>query len=427
MLAQQTGLYAEEASAIATEAPTVASAADGRPLNLGYADFLRRVLEKHGDTAYQRLEWGVAATKVRNADADFEPNLGLSSSYTSNERRLPTGEERSLFGVQTPDLREVRTDTINANIALSKKIVTGTKLELLTSLNRLTDPSQYITWQGREYRSFSGLVITQPLLKGFGTDANLAGVRVAEADRLMAYHNYRKKISDTLRDAANGYWELYLAQQRLDLRRDSLRIADRTVADYRERVRLGKSSPIDLADSEVAQADRKSSLLEAEQDWASATQRVRSFLMLSSAGAEDRVTAADQLSIGKVDADVKASIANALHLRPDYQAQLTLVSKENLRIAYAKNQTYPQLDLKLTYGFNGLDNSPTNSFNHLFTQRMPQWSAGFEVNIPLSGGIRPKSELDAANLRKRQALELLKTAEVEVVNSIQGAWPRLVS
>ena len=50
------------------------------------------------------------------------------------------------------------------------------------------------------------------------------------------------------------------------------------------------------------------------------------------------------------------------------------------------------------------------------------WSIGMQLRVPLGGGRQSKSELSAANLRKRQALLDLKEIEIAIVIDADGDY-----
>jgi hypothetical protein len=108
-------------------------------------------------------------------------------------------------------------------------------------------------------------------------------------------------------------------------------------------------------------------------------------------------------------------------LNPDYQIQKQKVLQEGVRIAYAKNQRWPQLDLKASYGLNGLGIDPGESWRDVGTRDFPSWSVGVEMRVPLAGGIKSRNDLAAAKLRQTRALLGLKEVEVQIDNGLDTA------
>src|SRR2546422_4774256 len=114
-------------------------------------------------------------------------------------------------------------------------------------------------------------------------------------------------------------------------------------------------------------------------------------------------------------------------MNPDYISQVKRLKQEIVRLAYARNQRLPQLDLKASYGLNGLGPDPESSWEDVQSRGFPSFSAGVEWRLPLGGGIRGRNELDAAKLRTQQALITLKETETQILNAIDTALRKIRS
>jgi len=180
-----------------------------------------------------------------------------------------------------------------------------------------------------------------------------------------------------------------------------------------------------MAETEVLQAEagvavRKSLETEARQKVIIAMNRVRS--MFSSSAAEDDIlVAVDRLELVEKVTDFHDALRNAFTFRPEYLATSRKIERENIRIEYAKNQSWPQLDLKASYGLNGLDSTASGAWRDLEDADFDSWSIGLELRIPLRGGLEGKSQLEKVKLQKKQALLELKAIEVSLANSVDSA------
>jgi outer membrane protein TolC len=122
-----------------------------------------------------------------------------------------------------------------------------------------------------------------------------------------------------------------------------------------------------------------------------------------------------------VKPDSTASLATAFKLRPEYLSSRKKIEREDIRMVFAENQRWPQLDLKGSYNMNGLDNSSRYSLDRAMNRDYETWSVGVELRIPLGGDKKSKSELEATKQRKRQALLELKAVEVSLANAVDTA------
>ena len=92
-----------------------------------------------------------------------------------------------------------------------------------------------------------------------------------------------------------------------------------------------------------------------------------------------------------------------------------------MKLIFAENQAWPQVDLKGSYNMNGLDDRPRSSWNDAWMRDYETWSVGVELRIPLGGDKKARSELEATKQRKRQALLELKAVEVSLANAVDTA------
>lgn len=96
-------------------------------------------------------------------------------------------------------------------------------------------------------------------------------------------------------------------------------------------------------------------------------------------------------------------MARAIEANPDYLSRRKQIESSRIRLAYAQNQRWPQLDLKASYGLNGIGDSPSSSFDQITHSEFPAWSLGVELRIPLAGGIKSRAELAGAKLGSNRA------------------------
>jgi outer membrane protein TolC len=108
----------------------------------------------------------------------------------------------------------------------------------------------------------------------------------------------------------------------------------------------------------------------------------------------------------------------AFRNHPVYVAQLEKARQDDIRLVYAKNQRWPQLDFKGSYGLNGLGREFSDSWDAIQTKDYSSWYVGLELRVPLSGGEKGRSQTRVARSRQEQGLLELKSIEVELINSV---------
>ena len=388
-----------------------------QPLRLGIKEFIALVREKNERIGFQKLEWEIKHEGVKSERSIFEPELVSTYQHEKNRVRNTVEETiaRSSIVTGQADIYDERNN--DYDIALEELVPTGGRLRLGYNLrdisNSLSDLDQY--------RTFFGINMTQPLLKSGGIKATMANIRIAEADYDVTFQLYRQEMLEVISAAASAYWDLYFAQERYRVRQESVRIAEQILKNNREGVKTGKIAETELLEAEAGLALRKSLESSAKQDLVSVVNSVRTYF--SSSAGEDVVTieAAEHLEKDSFEPDFSESLKRAFKLRPEYLSTRKKIEREGIAIAYAKNQRWPQLDLKASYGINGLDDSVGNSWDDAVGEDFESWAVGIELRIPLGGGKKTRSKLEAAKRRKKQTLLEIKAIEVALANAVDTA------
>jgi outer membrane protein len=348
----------------------------------------------------------------------FEPSLVLGATREENMRQLTS--ER-LVNIGRPGVTNFSEQNNRYNSALEFLVPTGARLRLGSTLsdirNNFQQLNQLSIFTNSEYESFVGASLVQPLLKNFGPRATLANLRIAAQQSEIAWQDYRKQLSQTLAGAEAGYWGLYLAQEQLRFFDESVKVADTVLADARARNAAGKAAEIDILQAEADLAMRRNGRSEAVQKLGEARSRVAGFIDTTPFDARGMVVAEAPPAIVDRKLEFLEHWNWVFSQNPDFSAQKARLQQEGIRVAFAKNQALPQLDLKSSYGLNGLGRSPGESFDQ-YSNQYESWSIGLELRVPLGGGIKERNELAATRARKQAAILVLKELETTLRNTL---------
>ena len=390
-------------------------------IGLGLKDFIKLVKEKNERIIVQQLEWEISGDAIKNAESIFEPEFAGSYEHERSKAEYSQEEAMSYFG-QGGD-RDERNNNYNA--AIEGLLPTGGRVSLGYTLQELSNNFNEDT--GKEYQSFIGATLTQPLLKNGGLKTTMANIHIAEADYDIALHTYRQQMMQVVSNAVAAYWNLYLAQEKYRMRQDSVKIAEQILRDNRERVKTGKMAKTEVMEAEAGLLLRKSLESEAKQEIVAAMNDLCLYISFSVENKEIEIELTDRIEINTVERDLTKSFLKAFELRPEYIATRKKIEREKIRVAFAKNQRWPQFDLKGSYGLNALDDSVGSSWDEALERAFESWTVGVELRIPLTGGKKNQSELAAAKRRKRQVLLEHKAVAVSMINGINTAYRMLYS
>jgi len=400
-----------------TKADTEYGRAASEPLRLSIKDFIKLVREKNEQISFQNEEWGIRRDAIEGAKSVFEP--AFVGSYSKNETTQKNTVSEAVSQGFLPEFEE---KSHNYQAAVEGMIPTGAKLKLGYTLKDFHSSIQqnYGVKDG-EARTFLGFELTQPLLKGASFQPNLAGIHVAEADADIEFQNYRNQMMRVVAEAISTYWDLYVSKQKDGVIDESVGLSEKLLEYNTARVRTGKMAETEVLEAEAGVVVRQALRSEARQQIVSATNKVRSLFSASVADNQQEITPTDVVRITDIETNFDARMKKAFKLRAEYLSSLKKMEREDVRIVYAKNQRWPQLDLKASHGLNGLSNSPGDSWTDLRTENNDTWAVGLELRIPLAGDMKSRSELNASKKRKRQALLEMKAVEVALANSMDTA------
>lgn len=396
-------------------------------------DYLDLVVQNNESVQSKVLDVEISRRRARGAYGTFEPEL-VGNVAREYNRRENTAQEYGQSYNQ--NIFEERNTLYGGG--LESLVPTGARVRLGYSLKDLKNNLQvarainsgnFTNLPDGEFQSFFGLTLTQPLLKNFGQAATLAEIRVMALNSDIAFQEYRRQLMMVVSTAEASYWNLYLAQEQVRAFQESVAVAQTVLSDSRARVDAGKSSELDVLEAQSALALRKSKLNDALQKLNEAANQVT--MLFGSSPTQNTnymaVRAADRPELKTNDISFYTSWRNAYDLNPDYLAQRQRCVLDGVRVAYAKNQQLPQVDLKASYGLNGLGETPGSSWDDIQQGGFKSWSVGVEVRIPLGGDIKARNERAAAQLNQRKTLIELKGLENQIANAVHTAVQKIQS
>lgn len=400
---------------IFTAAPGLADSGK-KVMRYGVKEYVKMVVQQNQSVMVQHLEWKISQESIRNAKAIFEPDFLCSYHYQKTKQEY-TEEEKVYYNFLTSFFQD-RDENYNTYKASVKGLVpTGATMEIGYHLDDISNEFNAST--GDEYVTTLMATVRQPLLKGRGTAATKANIHVAETDAQIENQNYRLRLMQTILESAKAYWDLKLAQEMRRLRSDSVHNADRLLANTRERVKAGLMAETEVLEAETGLYRRRTLQSDSHQKYLQALNRVMTLASLSSL--ENQVIeAVESLEMQESSLNLDECLKDAFDARPEYLSAQKKVWREKIRLAHAKNQRFPQLDMFGSYGINGKGDTTGDSWSEAWDKDYESWAVGVELEIPLGGGLDTRSEVVAAKHRCTQAQMDLKSTEIRITNDIES-------
>ncbi|MGV3775042.1 MAG: TolC family protein [Verrucomicrobiales bacterium] len=400
------------------EAVTEAPAANVTLANngMGLQEVVRKVLIHNEGLQSKMLDAEIARRQFKAEKGIFEPAVVGSYERVDSKRENTVEQTANLFGNSAGRTAfNERNDLFNAGVEFLSPI--GSRFRVGYNMRRLRNNLNAQT-TGTEYVSTAGITMTQPLLKNFGPGATLVRIRLAAINSDIAYQDYRRQLVLAISRAEAAYWDLYLTQEQDRISNESVDLATSIFNDNRARAEAGKASELEVLQAEAGRSLRMARRNDAAQRMSEAASQLATMYSSSMADTNVVIRAAEEPKVNEFAFDFYGAYKEAFEHNPDYLTRRHQALAENIRLAYAKNQRLPEVDLKGSYGLNGLGRDPEGSYEDIEHTDYPAWSVGVELRIPVTGGIKERNEYKAAKLAKEKALVGIKEIEVQMGNAL---------
>jgi len=410
----------------AAQAPAAAAAAStARETELQLAPFVRQIRAANKAILSKRTEQEIAGTSIERAGSAFQPQASVS--VLNGRQRLKNTPEEDLIrqGLGLYD----RTG-VDYSVGVSQLLETGAKVEAKATMSKfLTNITRNIRQNDNDdYKAFYGLTLTQPLARDAGRDVTLARVRVAELDTRAAQFASGDTEASVVAEAVFSYWDLLLAQERAGSAIEKVRMGERLLQEARALNRQGRLPQSEIWEVENNLGRFQAGLSEARQGVQERVNKLRTLLMIAANEAPGSLRASDSLpAVQNRVVGFEEAMRRAIERRDDYRMRKVMVEREGIQLAYANNQGLPKLDLVASYGLNGLEMSAARSLSYMRMNDFPSWTLGLQLSMPLGENRQAKADVQAAKLRREDALLQLKALEVAIANDIDTGIGMLAS
>jgi outer membrane protein len=383
-----------------SDATSPSAVPDTGPLSLSINSAVLLGLENNRSLVVQRFNPQIRSTQEQQALSVFDPIL--TGQISNRQSRINEG----------PFPTRLATQANSADIGLTQYFPSGTSLGFFGS----TDIDERASVG--EYGTRLGFSANQPLLRGFGSEVNLASVNQARLDTRISEYELRGYVLTLVTQIEEMYWSYILAERKIEIYTQSLDLAQKQLNETQERIQVGDLGASERAAAQAEVALRKEDLIDARN--ALALIRLTLLRLMNPPGADlwDRQVQLISPPTGSPDelAPVESYIAAALEMRPDLNQARLLLQRNELEVVKTRNGLLPRLDLFVTLGKTGYADSFGRTVGNLHQDNFDVLAGLAYEFPPLNRAAR------AANLRavlsRQQAREaiwnLTQLAQVDV-------------
>jgi outer membrane protein TolC len=386
-----------------------------RTLNVSLDEAVALALKKNFTVESARLDPKAAKERVTQAKGRFDPVFDFG--YTRGEATTRDQFRRDTTGKGGHFEFNSISQSATWSTGVSGVTAWGLGYDVGASTRSTSGTHNSFDQDFDSELSFS---LRQPLLRGAGTEVNLAGIRIARNNVHASEWGVKQRIMEVVTDVIETYNDLHFAHENLEVARRNKALAGQLLRDNIKRVEIGVKTPLDVTTAQAEVASREESVItamRAVKDQENFLKQLITRDMIPMLGTRLEISPPGSPSF---TANVVAGIERALELRPDYrQAKLEL---ENRRITLVleKNSKLPRLDLSASLSVNGFDDDFGTSAQRSLSRDQTNWTTGATFSVPI-GNREAKGRVNAAQIDIAQSLVNLQRLEQNIVVLVDNA------
>ncbi len=380
--------------------------ASEQPVRLSLADAIRMAAEKNLDVRAELYNPAQFEADIRRNYSIYDPLLTMDTNYTNSTTQVAnsflTGSSKS------------EVNTLNANAGIAYSYWTGGNIALnfnnaYTETNSSRSLSNY--WQ-----SSLGVTLSQPLLKNFGQENTEVNIRVSRLSKFASLERFNSKLLDVVAQTRNEYFKLYNLREQLEVKKVSLALARKILAETKARVAAGVLPAMEILNAEFGAVSREKDLIDAEKAVIDQVDVLRLLLQLEGAG--DIVTS-DLPRKDSYQVSESESLKHALN-RPDIKEQKRSLEIAELQTRVFNNRIKPDLALIAGASLTGLDRSYSRNLEKVGSFDSPVWNIGLNLSYPL-GNNAAENDYRKSRLKTEQTALQIRSLEESVANDVKNA------
>ena len=342
------------------------------PLKVTITEAILLCLENNRSLVVQRLNPSIQQTAEERERAVFDPttNVEISGGRVKGERLARSGS----------DTEDFTTTTVEGIISLEQYFPTGTTVALEAGSD-MDDSSLY---DSSLYSTRLGMTVTQALLRGYGTDVNLARLRQARLDTRMSEYELRGFTEFLVAEVERTYWDYALARRQIEIVEESLKVARQQLEETKQLIEVGRLAKAELAAVQAEVAAQEQALIEARANKESI--RLQLLRLLNPEGPaiwQREVDLIYQPTLPEIKLeDVELHVAVAMRLRPVLNEARLEILRNDLELIKTQNGLLPLMDLFIMLGKSGYADSFGESVKNLKKDSYDAL-AGVRFNYPI--------------------------------------------
>ena len=370
-------------------------------------------LENNRSLAVDRFNVPIRRTVEAEQRAAFDPDLTAQFLYDRSRIAEP-----GMLSALVP-----YSDAYTGMLSLTEFLPTGTTLSLNASE---TQSYFYPQVPGVKFTTQGQLSVTQSLLRGFGTDVNLAALRQARLDTEISQYELRGFAESIVAQTEEAYWDCLLAERRIAIFTQSFELAQKSSGETHERVRLGDLPGTQLAAADAEAARRREDLINARSALTKARISLLRLLSPSANAFHVEMALKDRPELPQEPVgDEEDHVQLGLRMRTDLNQARLQVRRGDLSVVVTRNGLLPLMNFFATLGRTGYSDSFQQSVSRAETGSSYTIQAGVNLEFPPVNR-NARAQYTGALLTREQSREAVANLEQLVESDVRTAYSEVL-
>ncbi len=345
--------------------------AEEAPLTL--EECIARAMQKNFDLQIQGISTVIARESLNVANADFSP------TFTATARRNLNQSAATTSRLDGTAFNGPRNDNTVFSVGANQKVATGGIVSVTGNTTRAATNSLNSTLNPA-FGSSAGVNLSQPLLRGAGSDVARANIDRSKLGVGIALLNYKSRVLTVIRDTENAYYNLAYARENLGVKGRSLELATKLFEENKIRKTTGVATDLDVLTAEVGVANARRALVQAEQ-----AVRDREDALSTLIGELDFTRRPGEVKFGAyTDSAPSFDVVykTARDRSPDFLATQAQIKQFEIDARTAKQAALPGLNLDTGMGYSAIERSYGDAVGNLPEGNGYNWNVGLSVSVP---------------------------------------------
>ncbi len=375
----------------------------------------------------------LAGTQVAWAKEKFMPRLSFGLSRQSNSSASYSFIEAA---------EKVTSQYNDLAASVWQAIPTGGSLSVSLSSYKSESNRSFQTINPR-YGSTLSFSFSQPFLRNFGSKMSRREIIISQNNRDISESQLQSVLLDTIFTVEQAYWNLIYAIENLKVMEQSLELARDLLSKNKREVEVGMVAPIEVLSAEAEVATREADILQAEIAVTNGEDLLKTIINLEASGEAEpaHIQPSDDPIREAVEVSLDEALKTALANRPDLQMTRIGLKNREFNVAYAKNQTLPDLNFYTSYWSPGISGTqllykddnpltgvvigkvpggPGAALSDALGLRYSNWQIGLQVSFPVSI-FTSRAQYEVSKISYEQALVDLANLEQRIFLEIRTA------